>query len=144
MTEKSRAKSPDTYLLDTSALLTLIENEPGADRVEVILRTEEVVIPCTALLEVYYVTRRRQGEAEADRRYAMLKVLNATILWELDEPTLLRAARIKSTYRLSFADAIAAAMAAQNDAVLVHKDPQFDALVGQVRLENLPYKVTRA
>lgn len=132
--------SGDTYLLDTSALLTLMENEPGADRVEAILRTENVLIPCTALLEVYYITRRRQGEAEADRRYAILKVLSATILWALDEPTLLRAGRIKAAHRLSFADAVAAAMAAQNDAILVHKDPEFDALENHVRLEALPYK----
>ncbi|MFN8476011.1 MAG: PIN domain-containing protein [Anaerolineae bacterium] len=136
--------SRSTYLLDTSALLTLMENEAGADRVEAILRMEDVLIPCTALLEVYYITCRRQGEAEADRRYAMLKVLSATILWELDEPTILHAGRIKAAHSLSFADAVAAAMAAQNDAILVHKDPEFDALANQVRLESLPYKANKA
>lgn len=144
MTEKSLAKRADTYLLDTSALLAFIEDEPGADRVEAILRSEEVLIPWTALLEVYYITRQRKGEVEAERRYAMLKVLNATILWEVDEPTLLHAARLKSAHRLSFADALAAAMAAQNDAVLVHKDPEFDALARELRMEALPYKVTKA
>jgi hypothetical protein len=32
--------NPDRYLLDTSALLTFIEDEEGADRVEQILRIE--------------------------------------------------------------------------------------------------------
>jgi len=38
------------------------------------------------------------------------------------------------------ADTIIAACAMQQNAVLLHKDPQFEALAGQVGLEALPYK----
>jgi predicted nucleic acid-binding protein len=38
------------------------------------------------------------------------------------------------------ADAIIAAFAIQCNAVLVHKDPEFEALAGQMLLEALPYK----
>ena len=132
--------SPDRCLLDTSALLTLIEDEAGADRVEQVLRQTEVWLPWLVLLECSYITRQEQGEAEADLRYAMIKQLPLTILWTMDEPTLLTAARLKATYRLSLADAIIAAFAIQQNAILLHKDPKFEVLTGQVLLEALPYK----
>jgi len=131
------------YVLDTSALMTLVEGEVGADRVEQLLRTETVLLPFMSLLEVYYVTMQEQGEEEANARYAMLKALQAVHLKEVDEPTLLAGAHLKARNRLSLADAIIAAFAGRYDAVLVHKDPEFDALAGQVRLEALPYKARK-
>lgn len=128
------------YVLDTSALLALIENEEGADRVERILREESVFLPSLALLEVHYVTRQERGQGEADRRYALLRQLPCEILWSLDEPTLLTASRFKAGHRLSLADAMIAAFAQRQRSVLVHKDPEHEALAEEVELEALPYK----
>jgi predicted nucleic acid-binding protein len=128
------------YVLDTSALLSLIEDEPGAARVEEVLRTEAVIIPWMCSLEVVYITQQERGVAEAERRYALIKALPVTHLWELEEALLLTAARLKATYRLSLADTIIAACALRERAILLHKDPQYEALVGQVALEHLPYK----
>jgi predicted nucleic acid-binding protein len=58
----------------------------------------------------------------------------------MDEPTLLTAARFKATQRISLADAIIAALAIRQDAILLHKDPEFEVLAGQVSLETLLYK----
>lgn len=132
--------SETRYLLDTSALLTLIEDEQGSDRVEELLRGGKTILPWIALLEVYYISLQEQGEQVADQRLAMLKQVAGTILWQTDEPTLLQAARFKAHYRISFADAIIAAFAVQNGAMLIHKDPEYEGLVGQVHLEALPYK----
>lgn len=101
--------SESRYLLDTSAILTFLEDEDGAERVEKLLRQEAVLLPFMALLETYYITRKEQTEDVADRRYALLKQLPVTFLWNIDEPTLLTAARIKAIHRLSLADAIIAA-----------------------------------
>lgn len=131
------------YLLDTSALLAFIEDEDGADRVESIVRTERAFLPCTALLEVHYITRQERGQGEADRRYALLKELPCEILWSFDEPVLLTASRFKAGHRLSFAEAMIAAFARRQNAVLVHKDPEYEALAGEVELEALPYKASR-
>ena len=128
------------YLLDTSALLTLIEDERGAERVEQVLRNERALICFIALLEVEYITRRKRDEATADRRYAALKSSGATILWQMDEETLFIAAHIKATHRVSLGDAITAAFAVRQGAVLIHKDPEFETLAGQVVLEALPFK----
>lgn len=132
--------SSPTFLLDTSALLTLIEDEPGADRVEALLRTAAIAIPWMCVLEVTYITQQERGSTEAERRYALLKSLPVTHLWEHDEALLLIAARLKAQYKLSLADTIIAASAMRISATLVHKDPQFEALIGQLPLEALPYK----
>ena len=123
--------------------MTLVEGEVGADRVEQILRAETVLLPFISLLEVHYITIQEQGEEEANERYAMLKALRAVHLKGVDEPTLLAAARLKARNRLSLADAIIAAFAGRHGAILVHKDPEFEALAGQVRLEALPYKARK-
>ena len=132
--------SDDRCLLDTSAILTLLEDEEGAERVEALLREGQVLLPFLVLLETYYITLQERSEAVADRRYALLKQLPATFLWSVDEPTLLTAARFKARHRLSLADALIAAFAVQQGAILVHKDPEFEALAELVRQEALPYK----
>jgi predicted nucleic acid-binding protein len=132
--------NPDGFVIDTSALLTLIEDEDGAERVDQVLRSERVWIPWLVLLELNYITRQERGETEADRRYALMKQLPVTILWSVDEPTLLTAARIKASYHLSLADAVIAAVAMQMNATLLHKDPEFEVLTGQLCPEALPYK----
>jgi predicted nucleic acid-binding protein len=132
--------NPERYLLDTSALLALIEDEAGADRVEQVIKHDQTLLTWVCLLETYYVTQQERGTAEADRRYALIKNLPVTIMWEINEPALLTAARLKAAHRLSFADVIVAAFAIQEEAIPLHKDPEFEALAGHVQLEALPYK----
>jgi predicted nucleic acid-binding protein len=131
---------PKRYVLDSSALLTLIENEEGVDRVESILSHAKALLPGLALLEVHYVSSQERGQAEADRRYMLLKQLPCEILWQLDEPVLLTASRFKAGHRLSLADAIIAAYAQRRQATLVHKDPEYEVLSEELELEALPYK----
>ncbi len=126
-------------MLDTSAVLALMENEDGADRVETLLREHEVFVPWPVLMEIYYITLQEADEVAADSRYAMLAKA-ATVLWEMNEPTMLAAARLKAAHQISFADALIAACAARLGAILVHKDPEYDALAEEVRLEALPYR----
>jgi predicted nucleic acid-binding protein len=130
----------DKYLLDTSAILALMEDEDGADRVEEILREGEAILPFPVLLETYYISLQEVSESVADERYALLRHLSTTEIWSVDEPTLLTAARLKARFRISFADALIAAFAVRSSAVLVHKDPEFEVLIDQVRQELLPYK----
>ena len=128
------------YLLDTSAILTLLEAEAGADRVERLLRSETILLPFVVSLEVYYITMQECGEEEANVRYAMLKSLPVVHLRAVDEPVLLLAAALKAHHRISLADAIISAFAGHHRATLVHKDPEFATLEGRILLEALPYK----
>lgn len=132
------------HLLDTSALLTLIEDEQGAIRVEELLGLPATIITWMSLLEVAYITRQERDAAEADQRYALLKALPVSLWWSIDEPTLLTAARLKAHYRMSLADTLIAAAAIQASAILVHKDAEFEQLAGEVTLEALPYKPKQA
>ncbi len=131
--------SAGRYLLDTSAILTLMEDEDGADRVEEILHQGQVLLPFPVLLETYYISLQERGEPIADERYALLRHLSTTEIWSVDEPTLLTAARLKARFRISFADALIAAFTVQKHAILVHKDPEFEVLADLVHQEALPY-----
>lgn len=119
--------TPKQYVLDTSALLALIEDEAGADRVYEIIEGHQAVAPWVVLLEISY-------------RYAFIKTLPLTIVWEADEALLLQASRLKASHRISLGDSIIAAYAIRLKAVLLHKDPEFEALGSKVKQETLPYK----
>jgi predicted nucleic acid-binding protein len=138
-TSTGEEQSPP-YLLDTSALFTFIEDEPGADRVEQALNQVTTLLPWTVLLETYYITLQEEGQAEADRRIALIRTLKVRILWDMNESMVLTAAKLKAEYHISLADAIIAAYAIRYNAVLIHKDPEFEALTGLLRMEALPYK----
>ena len=127
------------FLPDTSAILTMMDNEEGADVVEGILRTREILLPAVVLFEVYYKTIQNRGMEIAELRYATLKSIKAKHIAELTEPVLLKGGEFKAEYQISLADSIIAAYAYLFEATLVHKDPEFEVLtmVDQVKL---PYK----
>jgi predicted nucleic acid-binding protein len=137
------AVSHERFVLDTSALLTLIEDEAGAERVEYVLTNGQVWLPWLTLYEATFITQQACGKDEADRRYALLEELPVTILWEVEEEILLIAADIRGKFPISLPDAIIAAHAIQKNATLLHKDPDFESLTGHVLLEALPYNGNR-
>src|SRR5687768_9560421 len=100
------------------------------------------MICAVSLLEVRYITLQERTEAEADVRHVLLKRSGATLVWELDEPMVLKAAGLKAAHSLSLADALIAASAHRYGATLLHKDPEFDALPDTIKQERLPYKAT--
>jgi len=57
-----------------------------------------------------------------------------------NEATLRLAASFKAAHRISFADALIAGFAAAHNAILVHKDPEYEVLKDKVKLQPLPYK----
>ena len=128
------------FVLDTSALIAMIEAEEGAERVRTVIKKEETLVPFVAVLELRYITLRERGQAEADMRYALLKQIGTQILWQVNESTLLTAARLKATHRLSLGDSLIAAYALEHNAVLLHKDPEYEPLRTELALEILPYK----
>jgi len=138
--------APESWVLDTSALLCLKGEEPGADEVDRILRRHggegRVFASFISMMEFYYVLHRRMGEIEARRGYLQLKQLPILVM-ESDEELGLAAARFKSAGGLSVADAWVAATAERLGAVLVHKDPEFEALARHVKLQPLPYKADK-
>jgi len=131
--------SGEGFVLDTSALLAFMTGEKGADAVEKILagKKNNLLVPWAVLFEVYYITRRTSGEKEANECFVLIKELPVSILWNMEEPDVLSAARIKAQFRVSFADSIIAATALRHDATLVHKDPEYKCLSGMIKLRSL-------
>lgn len=134
------------YLLDTSALLTLRDDEPGADRVaDLLTRAQSGKAKCLAcfitLMEVLYRVWRDEGETTG--RLAHEQCLALPIVWIHESPALLmKAGEVKARYPLSLADAWIAACALTEGAILVHKDPEFRAVA--IEQDVLPLKTQRA
>lgn len=130
------------YVLDTSALLTLRGDEPGAAHVDELLHDAALGnIKCNgcfiSLMEVLYRIWKNEGKAAGFSAYS--KCLGLPIAWIHESISLLeRAAQVKATHPLSLADAWIAATALELDAILVRKAPEFENLPG-LRQERLPY-----
>lgn len=127
------------FLLDTSALLALRDNEQGANRISELLSDGS---PCygsfMTLMEVFYRVWKDEGEAAGREAYADCFALPMVWIHESSD-ILQRAAVIKATHPLSVADAWIAATALELEVTLVHKDPEFEHLP-ELLQERLPYK----
>ena len=131
------------YLLDTSALLTLRDDEQGAEPVAKILMQAEAgkvtVFGCfMTLMEVLYRVWKDENEVEGKLAYAQCKSL--PIIWVHESTELLeQASEIKANYQLSLTDAWIAASAVLQGACLVHKDPEFE-IIDSIEQKLLPYR----
>jgi len=134
----------DAFVLDTSAILALTGNEPGADEVqarltEAIAGRIELHSSFATLTEVEYITTQEEGGEVARQRMADLNAL--PIQWLHSDAALCsEAAKLKAAHKISFADAFVAATARRFDATLIHKDPEFHAFAGVVKQQMLPAK----
>jgi predicted nucleic acid-binding protein len=130
------------YLLDTSAFLTLKDDESGADQVADLLRQAQAgEAQCFACfmtqMELFYRVWKDKGESEGRLAYEQCQSL--PVKWVHEEKDLLeKAAELKATYPISIADAWIAACAMLEGATLVHKDPEFEVLDYPQLI--LPYK----
>ena len=141
-----RAKGPQlpAYVLDTSAVLTFFEGEPGVTVVKDLLRRARrgearVLVSLMTTYELLYITTQERSEEEGLRRVLELRALPFEEA-PLGPTVAIRAANLKARYTLSVADSWIAATAIEERAILVHKDPEFRPLERVVVLEALPFK----
>ena len=115
------------YILDACALIAALRGEQGADvaarllelssKGEIALRINKV-----NLLEVYYDTIKQAGLYRADEVFNTIRESTIEIIHEISDRVLREAGRLKASYRLSLADAIALAEAAVQEGILVTSD----------------------
>ncbi|MGH8474573.1 MAG: type II toxin-antitoxin system VapC family toxin [Methylococcales bacterium] len=128
------------YVLDACAVLAVLNDELGADRVEVILSgNARILMSAVNALEVCYDRVRRTGSAQQAKE-TLDDLLNwpMELVFRLDEDVLLSAAIYKSKGRIALADCIALALAHVHGAALVTADHhEFDPFdeAGFVRFE---------
>jgi len=133
-------------MFDTSAWFALAESEPGADEVESYvaaawLGNAFIHSSFVSLTELQYIRTNEQGADSAAKLVAWVK--QQPVQWLHSDDTLCgEAAKLKAAHKVSFADAFVAETAQRLNATLVHKDPEFDALAGAIKLHPLPPKAT--
>lgn len=132
LTKRERSKNLVNTVLDSSAVLALLFDEPAAEVVEEILAKaadgkNEVLINVVNWAEVLYKVNQIQGKAgiAATKQLeseSTLKIVDVNC--ELAED----AALLKAEYSIPLADSFCAALALKHKAVLVTGDTDFKPL----------------
>ncbi len=129
---------PAAQVLDSHALLALLRDEPGAEAVATILekagqRDHPVHMTEVNYAEVQYTIRRKDGDAAwatiaGELRAAPIEFHPA------DRRLADTAAEFKARFKISLADAFAAALAKEKKAEFVTGDPGFKALGKEIKI----------
>ncbi len=124
------------FVLDACALVALLNQENGAEKVVAAYKRAEsgeaeIVMNRINLLEVYYGFYRDKGKEYAEK--VMDGIAQSIIaISEFDKAIFSVAGRLKASYRISLADAIALAQAMVTGGELLTADHhEFDALEGK-------------
>jgi ribonuclease VapC len=129
---------PAAQVLDSYALLKLLRDEPGAETVEQILerageRDQPVHMTEVNYAEVQYIVRRKDGDA-AWQSIAGELVAAPIQFHPADRRLADAAADLKTRFKISLADAFAAALAKEKKAELVTGDIEFKGLEKEIRI----------
>ncbi len=126
-------------VLDSYAVLAFLENEPGAGKVEALIkkaRDAEKPLLMSAINwgEVYYIVRRGSGTERADETMRAIETLPIEVV-DADRVQTRAAAAFKATKKMSYADCFAAALAQVRKAELVTGDKEFKQVVDVIEIE---------
>jgi predicted nucleic acid-binding protein len=125
------------FVLDSYAILALVEDEPGAQVVADIILNEaaERYLSVISLGEVYYIVFRKQGEAAAEEVVHGVRQEEGVQIAEVSWSRVKDAARIKAEGGLAYADAFVLGLAQELGALLVTGDPELRLIAGRVGVE---------
>ena len=124
---------PNSFVLDTYAIIGYLENESFSDRIQDLLTETKrgaayLYFHAIHLGEVYYMTVREQNQSLADLAYSRIKALPVKLVDRIHEELLLAATGLKARHPISYADSFAAALAMINNCPLLTGDPEFKSL----------------
>ena len=130
------------YVLDANALLSFVNDEPGAERMQQLLASamrehNPLLISVVNWGEVFYVSWERRGEEAAKRMMGSIARLPVEVV-PADVLLISKAAEIKSLHKIPYADSVAAALAELRQAILITSDRDFQKLGRRIRLYWLP------
>jgi predicted nucleic acid-binding protein len=125
---RSSATTPVSKVLDSWALLAWIRGEEAAPRVRDILQradagTVQLLMSWINAGEAFYMISRKDSRRAADEFLVRLPSLPIRLVVP-DEASIVAAARLKSTRKISYADGFAAALAQRENAALMTGDPE--------------------
>lgn len=120
-------------VLDSYAMLAYFRNEDGGEKVEQLLneavaKKHELYMTCINAGEVYYMASRKDGTAKADMVWKAMQQFPIHLV-EVDLPLTFKAAKLKASHKLSYADAFAAVLTIAKKATLITGDREFNNLL---------------
>ncbi|GAB4286332.1 MAG: type II toxin-antitoxin system VapC family toxin [Ignavibacteriaceae bacterium] len=126
------------FVLDSYSLLAYAEKEKGVDEVGEILKKAlddkaELFLCVINWGEMYYIALRESGKERAELYKNTFARYPITIV-EANKELTLQAAEFKAYYKISYADAFAAALAKMRKAQLVTGDKEFKVLEGEIKI----------
>jgi len=127
------------YVLDSYAMIAYFEDEPGADRVALVLKQlikgkAKGFMSVVNWGEVYYNTMREEGISEAEKVILQLDKFPIQIV-DVNKELAYEAAKLKGEFRIAYADCFAVALSVKLDAAIVTGDPDFKKLHERISIQ---------
>lgn len=124
-------------VFDAYAIMTLLEDEPGAAIINDLLVDEntEILMSAVNLGEVYYILLRRNGKSAAEEVIENVLLEETIKIEEAQWGRIKSAAEVKAGGSLSYADAFALSLAREFQAKLVTGDPEIQAIAAKAAVE---------
>jgi len=127
------------FVLDAFALMALFQDEPGAPRLQTLIREAQqersaLHIAVVNLGEVVYSLQNRRGLDTAVGALGAVESSPIKIV-DVDRSLALAAARLKASFGIGYLDCFVAALAQQLQATVVTGDPDFKKVESIVNVE---------
>lgn len=125
-------------VIDAYSLIAYLEGEPGKDKVIELLKeardTGRNLLLCVINWgEVYYSTARKAGFERAEEAVKTIETLPIEII-SVDIGLTKQAARFKASYKLSYGDCFALALAKLRKTELITGDKEFKIVENEVKI----------
>ncbi len=135
------------YILDASAVLRYLDDEPGAADVAQLLKKARIgdaeLLMCAANWgEVLFAVLKIHGVDAMNLAESKILSLPIQIL-VVDHVVAKMAAEVRFRYKMPYADSFAAAIALQNQATVVTGDYDFTLVRGVIKVQMLPTKAKK-
>lgn len=125
------------YVLDSYAILAMLEDRPGADKVSQIIadaKTDKYMSVINLVEVLYIIERRRSQKAAAEVKEAILETEDLKLM-PVDLERAAAAAGIKAKGGLSYADCFTVALAKELRGTILTGYPEFSKAESQVKIE---------
>lgn len=122
-----------SLVMDSSALIGFLTEEPGADVVEELLRDggNSNYVHAVNLCEVYYEFLREGGYEAAEQAVETLLSLGLVVCEDMDPSLWRNIGAYKVLFSMSLADCFCLALAGRESAQIVTSDHEFDEIANQ-------------
>lgn len=132
------------YVLDASAILRYLDDEPGAAEVAQLLKRarvgdDELLMSAANWGEVLFAVLKVHGVDAMNQAESRILSLPIQIL-VVDHIVAKTAAQVRFRHKMPYADSFAAAVALQNQATVVTADYDFTLVRGVAKVKMLPTK----